>query len=84
MIGIGGYNQLVVHRKAFSASVIGVTTGSNTQSISAPDTHRNVAKEKRRGTIWKKIWRDSYGSKNNAHAVNSIFSSFSKSTKLNL
>ena len=81
MIGIGGYNQLVVHRKAFSASVIGVTTGSNTQSISAPDTHRNVAKEKRRGTIWKKIWRDSYGSKNNAHAVNSIFSSFSKSTK---
>ena len=30
MIGIGGYNQLIVHRKAFSASVIGVTTGSNT------------------------------------------------------
>jgi copper transport protein len=81
MIGIGGYNQLVVHRKAFSASVIGVTTGSNTQSISAPDIHRIVAKEKRRGTIWKKIWRDSYGSKNNAQTVNSIITSFSKSTK---
>jgi copper transport protein len=81
MIGIGGYNQLIVHRKAFSASVIEVTTGSNIQSISAPDTHRNVAKEKRRGTIWKKIWRYSYGSKNNAQAVNSIITSFSKSTK---
>jgi copper transport protein len=81
MIGIGGYNQLVVHRKAFSASVIGVTTGSNTQSISAPDIHRSVAKEKRRATIWKKIWRDSNGSKNNVQAVNSIITSFSKSTK---
>jgi copper transport protein len=81
MIGIGGYNQLVVHRKAFSASVIGVTTGSNTQSISAPDIHRSVAKEQRRGTLWKKIWRDSYGSKNNTQIVNSIITSFSKSTK---
>jgi copper transport protein len=81
MIGIGGYNQLIVHRKAFSASVIEVKTRSNTQLISAPDTHRNVAKEKRRGTIWKKIWRDPYGSKNNAQSVNSIITSFSKSTK---
>ena len=81
MIGIGGYNQLIVHRKAISASVLEVTTGSNIQSISAPDTYRSVAKEKRRGTIWKKIWRYSYGSKNNAQAVNSIITSFSKSTK---
>ena len=81
MIGLGGYNQLIVHRKAFSASVIGVTTGSNTKSISAPDTRRSVAKEERRGTKWKKIWQDSHHSKDNAQAVNSIIPSFSKSTK---
>ena len=86
MIGIGGYNQLIVHRKAFSASVIGVTTGSNAQLISAPDTRRsacNLKSEIRRGARWKKIiWQDSHGSKNSKHYdSSSIIPSFSKSTK---
>lgn len=85
MIFIGGFNQFIVHRKALGTSVTEVSTGSNTQLLSATDTHENIDKhniEKRRGTIWRKIRPYSNGSKNNTQNYNSIISTFSKSLKI--
>jgi copper transport protein len=85
MIFIGGFNQFIVHRKALGTSVTEVSTGSNTQLLSATDTHENIDKhniEKRRGTIWRKIRPYSNGSKNNTQNYNSIISIFSKSLKI--
>ena len=79
MICIGGFNQFIVHRKALGAFITEVSTGSNTQLLSAPDTHKNIDKhnkEKRRGTIWRKIRPYSNGSKNNTQNMNSIISNF--------
>jgi copper transport protein len=85
MICIGGFNQFIVHRKASGAFITEVSSGSNTQLLSAPDTHKNIDKhnkEKRRGIIWKKIWPYSNGSKNNTQNVNSIIPTFSRSIKI--
>ena len=59
MICIGGFNQFIVHRKALGVFITEVSTGSNAQLLSAPDTHKSIDKHnkgKRRGIIWKKIW----------------------------
>jgi copper transport protein len=86
MIGIGGYHQLIVQRKVYNASVIGVTTGSNAQLITSPNTHKssyNLNSEIRKGTRWKKIiWRNSNGSTKTKHDSSSIITSFSKSTRV--
>jgi copper transport protein len=85
MICIGGFNQFIVHRKALGAFVTEVSTGSSTQLLSAPDTHKNIDKhnkEKGRGTIWEKIQPYSNGSKNKIQNINSIISTFSKSVKI--
>jgi copper transport protein len=87
MIFIGGFNQFIVHKKALGVLVTEVSTGSNTQLLSAPDIHKNIDKdklnkEKRRGTIWRKIRPYSNGSKNNTQNNNSIIPTFSKSLKI--
>jgi copper transport protein len=85
MICIGGFNQFIVHRKTLGVFITEVSTGSNAQLLSAPDTHKNIDKhnkEKRRETIWKKIRPYSNGSKNNTQNINSIISTFSKSVKI--
>jgi copper transport protein len=85
MICIGGFNQFIVHRKALGAFVTEVSTGSNIQLLSSPDTHKNIDKhnkEKGRGTIWEKIQPYSNGSKNKIQNINSIISTFSKSVKI--
>ncbi|MGC2564044.1 MAG: copper resistance protein CopC, partial [Nitrososphaeraceae archaeon] len=86
MICIGGFNQFIVHRKALGAfvTVTEVSTGSDTKLLSATDT-QNIDKhnkEKRKGTIWRKIRPYSNGSKNNPHDMNSIIHTFSKSLKV--
>jgi copper transport protein len=84
MICIGGFNQFIVHRKALGAFVTEVSTGSDTKLLSATDT-QNIDKhnkEKRKGTIWRKIRPYSNGSKNNPHDMNSIIHTFSKSLKV--
>jgi copper transport protein len=85
MICIGGFNQFIVHRKALGTSITEVSTGSNTQLLSTTDTHENIDKhnkEKRRGTIWRKIRPYSNDSKNNKQNNNSIITTFSKSLKI--
>jgi copper transport protein len=87
MICIGGFNQFIVHKKALGVFVTEVSTGSNTQLLSNSDTHKNIDKdklnkEKRRGTIWRKIRSYSNGSKNNKQNNNSIILTFSKSLKI--
>jgi copper transport protein len=86
MIFIGGFNQFIVHKKALGVLVTEVSTGSNTQLLSAPDTHININKhnkEKGRQTIWKKIRSYSNdSSKNNTQNINSVISTFSKSVKI--
>lgn len=86
MICIGGFNQFIVHRKALGAFVAEVSSGSNTQLLSAPDTHNNIDKhnkEKGRRTIWKKIRSYSNdSSNNNTQNINSVISTFSKSLKI--
>ena len=85
MICIGGFNQFIVHRKALGAFVTEVSTGSSTQLLSTPDTHKNIDKhnkEKRKETIWEKIRPYSNGSKNKTQNINSIISTFSKSVKI--
>jgi copper transport protein len=87
MICIGGFNQFIVHRKALGTFVTEISTGSNTQLLSAPDSRENINKhnnEKRRGrgTIWKKIRPYSNGGKNNPQNKNSIIHTFSKSVKI--
>ncbi|MGA9298150.1 MAG: hypothetical protein WBV72_12160, partial [Nitrososphaeraceae archaeon] len=51
-------------------------SATDTQNI---DKHN---KEKRKGTIWRKIRPYSNGSKNNPHDMNSIIHTFSKSLKV--
>jgi copper transport protein len=86
MICIGGFNQFIVHRKTLGVLVAEVSSGSNIQLLSVPDTHKNIDKhnkEKRRGTIWEKIRPYSNSSsKNNPQNKNSIISTFSKSLKV--
>jgi copper transport protein len=85
MICIGGFNQFIVHRKVLGVSITEVSTGSSTQFLSTSNTHNNIDKhnkEKRKGTIWKKIRPYSNGSKNNIQNINSIISTFSKSLKI--
>ena len=84
MICIGGFNQFIVHRKALGVFITEVSTGSDTKLLSATDT-QNIDKhnkEKRKGTIWRKIRPYSNGSKNNPHDMNSIIHTFSKSLKV--
>jgi copper transport protein len=88
MIFIGGFNQFIIHKKSSGVLITEVSTGSNTQLLSAPDTHENIDKhnkEKGRRIIWKKIRSYSYSNnsnKNNTQNINSIISSFSKSLKI--